>query len=96
MTGLNDRLALAVEVDCTFPAVSGSELLTRHYHCTALTLPHKHTVHRVIVGDVLDETCLKVPYSFCNTQLIAFLPKHHNGHSLVQSAVQVEFRIRKL
>ena len=48
VTGLNDRLALAVEVDCTFPAVPGSELLTCHYHRTALTLPHKHTVNRVI------------------------------------------------
>ena len=45
VTGLNDRLALAVEVDCTLPAVSGSELLTHHYHHTALTLPHKHTMH---------------------------------------------------
>ena len=76
MTGLNDRLALAVEVDCTFPTVSGSELLTCHYHCTALTLPHKHTVHRVIVGDVLDEIWEMgsiYTETFCNIQVIVAL-----------------------
>ena len=47
VTGLNDRLALAVEVDCALPAVSHSELLTGHYHCTSLTLPQKHTAENV-------------------------------------------------
>ena len=48
VTGLNDRLALAVKVDCALPAVSHSELLTGHHHCTPLTLPQKHTTENGI------------------------------------------------
>ena len=46
MAGLYDWLALAVQKDIAFPAVSGPELLTGHHHRAVCTLPHEHTVER--------------------------------------------------
>ena len=40
---LDDRLALAVEIDCALPTVPHPELLTSRHHCTPYTLPQEHT-----------------------------------------------------
>ena len=40
---LDDRLALAVKINCALPTVPHPELLTSRHHCTPHTLPQEHT-----------------------------------------------------